>query len=76
MRYLKSLLAGFLTLLLGVFVMLIAAIVYFAVASSGMPEGTAIGWDPISLVRQSVISWIVFLILFVIGFAWRFRKTQ
>lgn len=76
MRFLKSFFAGIITILIGLILFLIGGIAYFAVISSKMPEGTAIGWDPISLVHQSILSWVALSVLFLIGFTWQFRRTR
>ena len=75
MRFLKSFFAGFIAVLLGLITILVVVAVGLVIASSRMPEGTSVGWDPISLFRQSYV-WIALLLFFLIGFTWQFRRTR
>lgn len=48
-----------------------AAIVFVAIlafASRDLPPSEAIGWDPISLSRHSIIAWLVLVLGFGLGF--------
>jgi hypothetical protein len=75
MIYLKSALAGLLTIILTSVVLpilaILGAILYTVIYR---PEG-AVGWDAISLARQSPLPIVVFtLCVFAFGFLWEFRR--
>ncbi len=53
----------------------IVMIIVLAVKSRSMPEGQAIGWDPISLSRHSMFPWLVVIGSFLIGFIWEYRRA-
>ena len=64
MIYLKSLLAGLLAVVASSAALLILAIIAMIlyVRIHPMPDGTSIGWDPISLMRQRPI-WLISLLV-------------
>jgi hypothetical protein len=75
MIYLKSLLAGLLVVVgasaaLAVFV--IAAIILYA---AFQPEGVAVGWDPMSLMRRPPVWLVLFIVFsFCVGALWEYRR--
>ena len=47
--------------------------------SRNLPEGYAVGWDPVSLFRFSwfsALSWLILIGAFVLGFAWEYRRAN
>ena len=74
MVYLKSALAGLLALLIaaallpmiGMLVLMIYAWIHWP------PEGYAIGWDPISLIKPPLF--LAALVIFALGFFWELRR--
>jgi uncharacterized BrkB/YihY/UPF0761 family membrane protein len=73
--YFKSLLCGFVAAILSVLAMGVFIIIMLAIKSRNLPAGEAVGWDPISFFRNSLLSWIVLVAAFVIGFAWEYRHA-
>ena len=77
MIYLKSVLAGLLAVVVGCVSFVILGITGMIVYTfiHPFPEGASVGWDPISLVKQSPMLPIAFAILtFSIGFLWEHRR--
>jgi hypothetical protein len=68
MIYIKSTLAG-----IGALgVAALSGIVFLVIKYRPTPNGTP-GWDPISLLKSQLV-WVVFLLVFVAGFYWEYRK--
>jgi hypothetical protein len=79
MIYVKSVLVGLLTLVIAL--VLLPIIAMFALIIYGwihpLPEGHNIGWDPISLVKQSPLLAVAFtVIVFASGSFWEFRRLM
>ncbi len=86
MKYLKSVLAGIIVLIL-VFVLipvtaLLVVLVYSAIANPPQTGG-GVGWDPLALLHQIPIigllpGWtplvVPVLLIFAAGFYWQFRR--
>lgn len=68
MIYLKSILAGILTLILTALSLLIATFLY------SRTRDFAIGWDPRGL--RSISFWILVAMIFAIGYAWEYRRLS
>jgi ABC-type spermidine/putrescine transport system permease subunit II len=75
MIYVKSMVAGFLALVIVFIVLPIGGIIVYSFTHT-QPDGTtSIGWDPISLVKQSpFLTGAVAAIVFACGFFWEFRR--
>jgi uncharacterized membrane protein len=72
--YVKSVLVGFLALVVVFIVLPILGLILYGFSHT-QPEGGSIGWDPISLVRQSpILPGAVAVGVFVAGFLWEFRR--
>ena len=77
MIYVKSVLAGLLTVLIGSIVLpmlgIIGIIFYNAIHSA--PDEGAVGWDPISLTKHPPLLLIAFIVIcFSAGFLWEYRR--
>jgi TRAP-type C4-dicarboxylate transport system permease small subunit len=84
MKYLTSFLAGIAALILTLVALLLVAMVDLSTANTNQQTGT-VGWDPISLLHQIPIigllpGWAPFialaLLVFAVGFYWRFRRDS
>ena len=74
MIYVKSLLVGLLVVfgsLLSLLVLVVVGVIAYNAVHPGL-EGTAIGWDPISLNRPVV--WCIITLIFCAGFFWEYRR--
>jgi hypothetical protein len=70
---LKCCLVGLLTVLIGAMISIMSIIGFlFAKARA---EGHGVGWDPISMFRNSAIPWILLAGAFLVGFLWEYRKV-
>ena len=72
MVYLKSVLVGVLTLFVALITLPMLGIVVYSWIHP-QPEGYAIGWDPISLVKQPPL-FLAALVIFALGFFWELRR--
>lgn len=75
MVYLKSLVAGLLSVIVAsvaLFVIVIIGLVIYTAVFLKESEGSA-GWDPISLTRQPTGVIAFFVAVFCIGFIWKYR---
>lgn len=70
MIYIKSTLAGIGALGVAALMSVVFLVIKYRPTVSGTP-----GWDPISLVKSQVV-WIVFLLVFAIGFYWEYRRAS
>ncbi len=74
MIYVKSVLAGFLALVIVFIVLPIVGMILYGFTHT-QPDGGSIGWDPISMVKQSpFLPSAVAVVVFVAGFFWEFRR--
>jgi hypothetical protein len=65
----KSILLGFaFVVLTAILVVFVAMVMLFFAARSSAADGGAIGWDPVSWMRQSIIPWLILAAGFVSGF--------
>jgi ABC-type Fe3+ transport system permease subunit len=72
--YVKSVLVGLLALVVVCIVLPILGLILYGFTDM-QPEGVSIGWDPISLVKQSpILPGAVAVGVFVAGFLWEFRR--
>jgi len=70
--FLKSALAGLLSVVLVAILDLVVLIV-----RAGKPEpGTEIGFDPVSMFKSSPVYGITALAVFVLGFYWEYRRVR
>lgn len=79
MVFLKSIMVGIATMVSAAICSGIAVIIVLSFKSRNLPEGEAIGWDPVSLLRSSPTAWLIWLILlisFALGFWWEYRKAK
>jgi len=76
MVYLKSIIAGFAALSVFLFLLAVVVLVVLAFNTPQSQESSAIGWDPISLVR--IRPWWLGLPVaaFAAGFLWEFRRLN
>jgi len=75
MILIKSIFAGLVLLIVTAVFSLVAAIIAFTVFVERQ-EGTAVGIDPISVMRNAPILWVVGLVVFLLGFFWEFRRAS
>ncbi len=75
MILIKSIFAGLVFLLGAAFLSLVGVMIAFAVFVE-REEGTEVGIDPISVVRNAPILWVVALVVFLLGFFWEFRRAN
>jgi uncharacterized BrkB/YihY/UPF0761 family membrane protein len=75
MVVLKSFFAGLAVTLITAIGAAFVFVIILGIASRDLPEGQAIGWDPISLLRHSLISWVILGSAFVLGFFWEYRRA-
>jgi hypothetical protein len=77
MLYLKSVLAGFLALVMA-FISLLVAVMFVMIVyarTHTQPGEGSIGWDPISLVKLSpFLPGVVVVVVFLVGFFWKYRR--
>jgi TRAP-type uncharacterized transport system fused permease subunit len=76
MFWLKSILvaaAATIAAVLAVCMVGIAAAGWLARKHEGQ-EGLAVGFDPVSLFRQSSIPWLILLAVFAVTFYWQYRR--
>lgn len=80
MIYLKSVFAGIATLLISVLLVAVGLIVVSVLFhNSSSAEGArrgVVGWDVGSMMRYSIIPWLIILIIFGAGFYWEFRRAS
>jgi hypothetical protein len=77
--YVKSALVGLLALVIALALLPIVAMLVLMAYGwiHPQPEGYSVGWDPISLIRQSPSLPVAFiLIVFASGFVWEFRRLM
>ncbi len=77
MIYVKSLLAGLLAVVASSAALLILATIaiFLYVVIHPAPDGTSVGWDPISLTRRPPILLIAIIVTcFCAGFLWEYRR--
>jgi hypothetical protein len=75
MIVIKSIFAGLLLLIVTAFLSLVAAMIALTVFVRR--EGNEpVGIDPISVVRNTPILWVVAAVIFLLGFFWEFRRTN
>ncbi len=77
MIYVKSALAGLLAIVIALALLPVIAIcgLMLYAWTHPQPEGSSVGWDPISLTKQSPLLPLAFiLIVFASGFIWEFRR--
>jgi hypothetical protein len=72
---LKSLFAGLVVTLITAISAAFAFVVIPGIKSRNLPEGQSIGWDPVTLLRHSLISWLILGSAFVLGFVWEYRRA-
>jgi len=71
---LKSFVAGLVATIIAA---IAAAIIFIGIlmfAGRDLPEGQALAWDPISLLRSSVVAWAILGTAFLFGFVWQYRR--
>jgi uncharacterized membrane protein YjgN (DUF898 family) len=73
---LKSLLAGFVALVLAVIATAVTIVISLSIKGRNLPQGEGYGWDPVSIFRNSLVVWVVLALAFVIGFAWEYRRAM
>ncbi|MBZ5657979.1 MAG: hypothetical protein LAO56_22175 [Acidobacteriia bacterium] len=76
MIYIKSLLAGFLAVVvacISLSVLAVVGLIVYNMIHRSQEEGS-IGWDPISLVRVSPWIWFIVVLIFCVGFFWEYRR--
>jgi hypothetical protein len=71
--YLKSVLFGFLALVVAIVLFPILGVILLSFIHRP-PDGGSIGWDPVSMVKQSPFLSAGFAgLIFAVGFFWEFR---
>jgi hypothetical protein len=80
MIYLKSFLAGTVTLLISALLipgcMMVTAILFHKSSSAEGKRRAVVGWDVVSIMRNSLIPWLMMLVVFGAGFYWEFRSAS
>ncbi len=76
MAFIKGVLAGLCGVGVLAILTLVTIVVLLSIKSRAMPEREAIGWDPVSLFRNSIIPWLIIVGTFAAGFAWEFRRAS
>jgi uncharacterized BrkB/YihY/UPF0761 family membrane protein len=74
MIYLKSIMAGLVTVLSLTVLLFVGIVIRLWVSASKEQGAKAIGWDPISLIRPGPV--LIILAVFVAGFLWEFRRAS
>ncbi|MBZ5670467.1 MAG: hypothetical protein LAO04_12145 [Acidobacteriia bacterium] len=75
MIFLRSILAGLLLLVGAAILLLLGTIIISAIAFP--PErGTAIGFDPVSMVKYSSLIQVLVVLFFFLGFSWEYRRVS
>jgi uncharacterized BrkB/YihY/UPF0761 family membrane protein len=74
MIYLKSIMAGLVTVLSLTVLLSVGIVIRLWVSASKEQGARAIGWDPISVIRPGPV--LIILAVFVAGFLWEFRRAS
>lgn len=73
MIFVKSVFAGIVAVFVFVFAFALMSLIVVSLVLKA-PDGAAVGWDPVSLVRQSPLSWLLLTLAFSAGFIWKYRR--
>lgn len=71
----KSIFAGLAATIIAAFGTAVAIVGWLSVKGRNLPDGQAYGWDPVSFFRASVLSWLILIGAFLLGFAWEYRRA-
>jgi hypothetical protein len=76
MFWLKPVFAGIAAGVIGTVlaVIVIGAWVFSRFSGNGGDDNSIVGWDPISMFRQSIIPWLVYIAFFALGFYLQYRR--
>ena len=75
MVYFKSVIAGLIAIIGAVILMVVVVTAFLGFLSRDLPAGETYAWDPISIGRSSLIPWVFLLVVFMLGFAWEYRRA-
>ena len=79
MTYFKSVLVGLLATVIA-FMLWVFVVVFFlvrpALNEAAAASNGAVGWDPISIIRNTSYLWAICLPAFMAGFIWEFRRLK
>ena len=71
----KSVCAGVAAILIAAVGTAVVIMVWLGVKARNLPDGQVYGWDPISFFRGSVLSWLLLIGAFLLGFVWEYRRA-
>jgi hypothetical protein len=73
MLFVKSILVGLLSLIVGAILLLLIIVVSLTARTS---PGTTVGIDIASFARSSPLIWIFSVLVFSLGFHWEYRRLK
>jgi hypothetical protein len=68
MLYVKSIFLGFAGIIVMACAVVVVMIASMLLGNRHLPEGTTIGWDPVSWMQQSLLPWLILVTGFAVGF--------
>lgn len=71
----KSLFAGLAATIVAALGTAVTIMGWLGVKSRNLPDGQVYGWDPRSFFRGSMLSWLILVGAFIIGFVWEYRRA-
>jgi hypothetical protein len=73
--YLKSVLAGFVAIIIAELIVVAAGVMVLLVVASRrtVADEGGIGWDPVSFARTPA-GWIILVLAFLAGFWWQYNR--
>ncbi len=71
----KSFLVGLVAVILAAILSLVSLVVRISLFASPK-RGTAVGIDPVSIVRSQPWTWVLGLAAFCLGFYWEYRRVR
>jgi uncharacterized BrkB/YihY/UPF0761 family membrane protein len=76
LAYFKSVIVGFMTVVIVLIAMAVAVMTILAIKSRHLPPGQSYAWDPVSFFQNSFGAWILLVIAFTAGFIWEYRRVM
>ncbi len=75
MIYLKSILVGLCFLVVSAILLPLGLGVIFSILAAHA-KGEEVGFDPVSIVKSFPLLWILPVLVFLLGFAWEYRRAK